>query len=398
MLAGCGSDDGPPIDFGTPSTDYPASHAAIPSVRDQGGPVQSAPVLTLVTVAGDPLAAPLADFLTKIGPSSWWDAALGSYGVGPASFGGAVTMPAPTDPITHDSLAAAVDALLDGSHPEVGTPSLESNYVVVLPEGAVIKNPTGGTSCRDFGGYHESLAISAGPFAGTLVTYSIIPRCEPGTFPTQLDELTFVISHEVAETASDPLVTVGQPAWGSFDSTEVAWNLLYGGEIADMCESHPGTVPSGDLGYRVAPIWSNRAAAAGHDPCQPSDGPHFGAAPVLTDVVAVAGFAERARGAIIPVGSSGEIEIDIFSDAPTNGPIQIGAVDAAPGYKRPVNLAFKLDRTTGLNGEKVHLTVHVLSAGTGWGLGNVEIFYVTATQGDRQQLWPVLVGDLAARD
>lgn len=395
LLAGCGAGEAP-IDFGTPSGVYPAGHAPLPSVQYFGGPVQEAPVLTLVTVAGDPFAAPLADFLGKVGSSSWWGDALGSYGVGPASFGGAVTIAPPAATIDHGGIAGILDAMLDGTHPEYGVPSLESNYVLALPEGVSIVNP-GGMSCRDFGGYHGSLTVSAGSFAGVEVPYSVIPRCPPGGTFSQLDALTFVISHELAEAASNPLDTSARPAWNAFGATDVAWNVLAGGEIADICQTLGGAIEPADLGYMVSSIWSNRAAAASHDPCQPSAGPYFGAAPLLSDTVAVAAFSETALGALIPVGSAGEIELDIFSDGPTSGPITIGAEDAAASFGRPANLAFAFDRRTGVNGEKVHLTVSVRSAGTAWGLGNAELFYVTATQGVTKRMWPVLVGNDAPR-
>lgn len=392
MLAGCAGD--PPGDFGMPSAVYPAGHASLPQVRDNGGPVQSAPVFYLVTVAGNPLTAPLSDFLAKLGTSSDWDAALGSYGVGPAFFGGAVTIAPWAATIGHDTIPAMLDAMLDGTHPEYGAPSLDSSYVVVLPAGVTIQNPFG-RSCDDFGGYHEAFAISAGPFAGTEVTYSAIPRCSPdgsGLSSTQLDELTYVISHELAETASNPLDTTGRPAWDAFGPADLAWNLFAGGEIADICATLAPALRPADLGYLVAPVWSNRAAAASHNPCQPSVGPYFAAAPVLPDTVSVS-LSECVPTAIIPVGSSRTIELDIFSDGPTAGPIQIRAEEAAPPSGPAGNLGFALDRASGVNGEKVHLTVHVRSAGTGWGLGNVELFFVTATQGGTKRLWPVLVAN-----
>jgi hypothetical protein len=98
------------------------------------------------------------------------------------------------------------------------------------------------------------------------------------------------------------------------------------------------------------------------------------------------------KGMVVPVGSSKVVEVDLFSDGPTSGPIKVKAVDLLytvyGGSGLPKTLAFVWDRTTGLNGEKLHLAVTVSSASF---LGGAHAFLIFATLGDRQQVWPGLV-------
>jgi hypothetical protein len=51
-------------------------------------------------------------------------------------------------------------------------------------------------------------------------------------------------------------------------------------------------------------------------------------------------------------------------------------------------LDFTWDRVTGLNGEKLHLTINVSASSF---LGGAHAFYIKAQIGNRYQLWPGLV-------
>ncbi|HVO29623.1 MAG TPA: hypothetical protein VMV18_02765 [bacterium] len=383
-------------DYGSPSASYPVAHDAMPQVMDYGGPVQDSPVFYSVTVAGDPLASQLADFLSRVGGSAYWHAATHDYGVGAGTFGGAVTIASPAASITGEQLKAMLNTMLDGTHPEYGTPSINANYVFYLPDGVQISDPNG-TSCQSYGAYHGSFNITGGTYAGIEVTYSAMPRCNPAMFgfTQQIDELTFATSHEIAEAATDPSVEDGRYAFAGFTSADAAWNLLSGGEVGDMCiyYSDSPVIRPTDVGYPVQRIWSNAAALASHDPCQPSSGTFFNAAPVLPEKVSVSGLAVDAPAVIIPVGESKRIELDLFSDAQTSGPFYVTAIDAGPVFGLPQNLTLSVEHPSGVNGEKAYVTVHVDSVGTAWGLGQVEFFYVHAELGGRSQMWPVMVAN-----
>lgn len=393
-LSGCGSHPAG-RDHGAASTDYPATHAAPPDVGFYGGPIQDAPVFYAVTVAGDPLESQITDFVSRAGGSAWWSAAVGSYGVGAGTFGGTVHIPSPPSTITGDQLKGIVNGMLDGTHPEFGTPSLNADYIVFLPDGVTISDPNG-TSCVDYGAYHGSLYVSGGPYDGAEVTYSAVPRCNFGL--PSIDDLTIATSHEMAEAATDPSVEDGRLAWYGF-ADDGAWNVLFAGEVGDMCDYAPDPfIRPAELGYLVQRVWSRSAAAAGHDPCQPASDVYFEAAPLLTDTVAIPSFGANAPAIRIPVGGSKTIELDLFSDSDTGGEFTVSAEDGAPLYGLPANLSFTLDRDHGVNGEKVWLTVHVDSEGqySAFGIPNAEFFYLRAKRGATEQLWPVMVSNDAA--
>ena len=93
-----------------------------------------------------------------------------------------------------------------------------------------------------------------------------------------------------------------------------------------MCAQFPMSfyVPA-DLGFTVQRPWSNAHAAAGNDPCQPADmtTPYFNSMPVFNDMVASHGI--MTKGIVVPVGQSKPLEVDLFSDAPTNTPWKLTA-------------------------------------------------------------------------
>jgi hypothetical protein len=140
-------------------------------------------------------------------------------------------------------------------------------------------------------------------------------------------------------------------------------------------------------------MWSNKAAAASHDPCVPHGAsPYFNAAAVLPDVVAVNDPSEptfTTDGIKIPVGGSATIALQLYSDGPTSGPMHVQALDVASQfYGEAAELSLSLDKTTGVNGDTIQLTIKVLKAGT----GGVEPFWIQTQVGQVQTVWLGMVG------
>jgi hypothetical protein len=118
----------------------------------------------------------------------------------------------------------------------------------------------------------------------------------------------------------------------------------------------------------VQRTWSNNAAMTGHDPCVPAlpGEVYFAAAPAMPDMVT---FSSRAGsfslpGVSVPVGQTKTIELDMFSDGNPGGAWTVKAEDAAFLRGQTSTLQLTLDRSTGLNGEKLHLTIKTLSKTT----------------------------------
>jgi hypothetical protein len=106
-------------------------------------------------------------------------------------------------------------------------------------------------------------------------------------------------------------------------------------------------------------VWSNKAAAAYHDPCIPDPvGPYFVSVPVTSDQVQVtlrpyAGKMDvTSKGVLVPVGTKKTVDVQLLSDGPTSGPWTVSTqlIDQA-------DFKFSFDRTTGQNGDVLHLTI-----------------------------------------
>jgi hypothetical protein len=223
-------------------------------------------------------------------------------------------------------------------------------------------------------------------------------------------DLTAVISHEWVEASTDPVLTSAgvfsisggpQSAFFTVDTGHSIWAVLGGGEAGDLCEPEAPAVyytPS-DLGYEVQRTWSNLSAAASHDPCVPATtgSAFFDSAPVLPDTVTFTSPITpniTTQGITIPVGQSKTIEVDLFSDGATTGPWTVTAADVLStyygSYGIPASLSFAWDRTSGVNGEKLHLTITVTQASI---VGNGHAFMITSTLNGRVAVWPGMIVD-----
>jgi hypothetical protein len=137
--------------------------------------------------------------------------------------------------------------------------------VAFLPPTTTQVTAGGIASCVDFLGYHSH---SGGANA---VAYSITARCE-GAPGDPMDQVSDTLSHEAAETATDPA-----PRSGYVD------NSPGGQEVADLCEfglDLPIDVPPDATHptarrYWLQRLYSNMRAADGTvDPCQPQAWQH----------------------------------------------------------------------------------------------------------------------------
>jgi hypothetical protein len=277
-------------------------------------------------------------------------------------------------------LAAKINGTSDAG-PSFPAPDGNTIYAIFYPPG-VKMTLMGFPSCSGFDGYHADFKVGS-----QSVTYAVMLRC--GT----VDNLTVAASHEYVEAATDPL-SVSKPAYNA--PSDITWEYAGGGgEIGDLCSSFPGVnYKPGDLPYTVQRVWSNANAAASHDPCQPGGAmPYFNSAPVLPDTLMVndpmAGMF-MTKGIHIPVGQSGTVELDLYSDGPTHGPWTINVLDVASTiFGAPQELSFSLDNNMGQDGDKVHLTITVLKAGG----GGASAFWIQNTYGSVQSVWLGMVGN-----
>jgi hypothetical protein len=377
LLAGCGDNavhEAPDAGVDAPPPWAEAVPSSVPQLISLGGVVLDQPKVQPIFFANDPLQAQVEQFLTALGPSDYWHVTSEEYGVGPlAVLPSIVTTDAP--PATDDALPGWVDQ-------HVPTPDPETIYAIFLGDGVVLQGQDG-NSCEAYGAFHDESPKG--------VVYALMPRCEPSTqfdhAQTKLDELTISTSHELLEAATDPHVET-TPAYGEVDADHAVWGIVPGAEDGDFCEYLDSAYIRGVGDFMVQRAWSNKAAKAGLDPCVPAPAtPYFAAAPIFTESVPLEGFSgtRQTKAMQVSVNTSKTIEVDLFSDQPTDD-YQVDVVDGAAMYGDPAELAFQWDKPAGKNGDKLQLTVTRLRASSG-GPGSIFLLSTKNASGTVSQWW-----------
>jgi hypothetical protein len=397
---------------GAASDVYPAPHPPLPQlVNAAGGPVLTTPKTYLVYYPGYTYMPQLETFATNMTTASYWGETTSQYGVGALSYGGTIELTGQTAPTTISSTTIQSWVASELESGAFGTPDPEGIYTIFYPEGTLVTQPNPISSglapvesCVAFGGYHDNTTATftdGGTPQG--FAYAVIPTCS-----TEVDDLTAVLSHEWVEASTDPFLTasgtfslVGGPdsAYFTVDTHHAVWALLAGGEAGDLCESEgqAAYVTPPDVGFIVQRTWSNLLARASHDPCTPSlaNTSYFQSVPVLSETVTVNNSLTGmivTQGVTIPAGKSATLEVDLFSDAETTGPWTVSAADVLyeyyGSYGLQNTLAFEWDRTQGVNGDKLHVTITVTRESI---LDGLHAFVIASTLGGRQNVWPGLI-------
>jgi hypothetical protein len=396
----------PVVDNGAPSTTYPAPHPPLPVLVNQaGGKVLVAPKVFLVVYPGYTHTAGVQSFAQALGTSAYWTATTKEYGIGAIEYAGTKELTGETAPatITDTDVQAFIAAKIASG--DLGAPDPNTLYAIFYPETTTITlsggGIGGGSSCTSFGGYHGDVAVSVSGKSADYA-FAVLPTCASFGGLAGIDALTGAASHELVEAVTDPFPSTkngAESAYSSVDSDHFIWVLAGGTEAGDLC------VPETDafqklpgLDFTVQRTWSNASAKLGHDPCVPAmKDPYFQSAPVLTETVTLTlpasfgGSDVTTKGVTIPIGKSKTIEIDLFSDAATSGPWTVSAEDALGSLGGGKTLDFAWDRTKGLNGEKLHLTISVKGASSF--VPGSHPFTIVSTLGAKKATWPGLVVD-----
>lgn len=378
----------------------PAPHDPAPQVVSAGGPVLQHPVVVPVFFPNDSDQPAIEQFLASLPKSSYWGDTTSEYGVGPVSVAPSIvttlTLPATASGSDVDQLvsqlvsqANAPDAgsggtggassdggVPDGAAGDSGVPDgaggasgdsggdaaapapppiADAIYVLFLPASVTIDDAGLGQSCVNFGGYH---AETYSAVVGADAAYAVIPRCPTQGSLSGMDALTVATSHELVEAATDPH-PFGNPAYDRLDHAHAVWAYFPNSELGDMCDQEPqnyAPLVGNDL---VQLIWSNTAAAAGHDPCVPNNTPaYFNAVPDQPDnlVIMQGGLSTNTRGVKIAVGQTRTIDVHLFSDAP-RGPWLVQAQEADSNMGGPSTLSLSVNPSFGNNGDILKLTI-----------------------------------------
>jgi hypothetical protein len=260
----------------------PAAHGPFPQVPNTHGKTMSSPKLVTIVASNDAptdgtdTAAGLHAFSDAIPSSAVWQAMSSEYHLGTLTSAVHITGPAMTASVytTADLQAYVTSAIAGGAGP---APDGNTIYLVYLPDSA-----TFAPVYANFCGYHMPYPSST---TSTGDQVSAVHRCKPYTKDTELGLLTLVASHEIVESATDPLdqgYNIGSASATPWDAG--IWQGWYQGhvELGDLCE---GTrfyeVADGgpEGGFEYQRMWSNAAAAKGGDPCAPPyDEPYYSVA------------------------------------------------------------------------------------------------------------------------
>jgi len=400
-------------DSGTPDTAV-SDDSGLDATTGEGGPTEAGPVDSGVPVdagsdggppaGSDPFADYLEAFGDKITTTPWWTAALGAYGVGPGTGGVHIRLPdalpgTPGQTISNSSLSddqiqQLIQAeVMAGVFPQ---PTDDTIYVIYFPASTII-NSLGGISCMQFEGYHGA-AGSVPTADGTPAAYAVIPRCPQfAAGDVGLEELTTeTASHEIAEASSDPQ-TDTDPAYYLF--TNDAW-VFYGqgsgGEIGDLCAGIDVSAYSAN-GFTVQRIWSNSAAAASHDPCEPTDDLmqiYYNAA-VETQTI-VDSMGQKSDGyVVVPRGTTQNFTVDVFSAAalPSELSFYVGVpvqMASDPTQLSPIatGVTAALSMTSGHNGSVATLAI---TASNSSALGDTYFVVRSVLSPTDYHDWPVIL-------
>jgi len=358
LVAACGdnliTEPAPPAG-GSPFEE--SAHGPPPQLVSAGGPVLTAPRTQPIFWSTDAdYQAKIEDFDAKLAKYDYWEITTAEYGVGYIQGLPSIVTTDPV-PTTNDALVAWLAQKLDGTHTAEGWPAQvdpQTIYSVFLPPGAVLHDPYG-DSCAAYGAFHDE-AMGA---HGESIIYALMPRCNYGG--PLIDDLTASYSHELIEAATDPLVETDL-AYGDPDPDNYVMGYTPGAETGDYCE-YLDTAYIRLEGYEVQRTWSNKASLAGKDPCVPApkQTAYIAAVPMFTAQAPIddvyTGAKLMTRGAMVAVGQSTTLDVQLISDRPTE-PFTVSAIDVSSG-----ELAFAWDATTGKNGDVLHLTVTRKRAG-----------------------------------
>lgn len=386
-----GGADGGAGDGGPNAAGYPAFKPDVGQLKMNGGPLVTAPKIVTVTWSTDPNAAALESFDDKLGVSDYWKSTVGEYGVGPATSGAANHVRVATAPpatSTADELDTWLAAQVGNA--ASGWPAYDPStiYVVYVPTA---------TQLTPSGPYHSETIVGA----NAHVPFVVIDENAHGS-KSVLDAVTEAASHEIAETATNPrdLSMGADLGLVDFDAAHIAYQISTGdNELGDLCEGRTDSAFMGpaDLPVSLQRLWSNKSAAAGHNPCAPAPAePYYNVTPLDLENVSVfvdsEATASNGLGYKIALGAKKTIKVGFYSDSPVPGPWTITAVEG--NYFSPASnhrLTIAVTQGSGKNGDMG--TIDVTANAQSLGAGNAVLMTVTSqAAGLAPHSVPILVG------
>lgn len=332
-----------------PNSLYPAFMPSAPTLGTAStgatAVVLQAPKILPVFFSDYQQSSRYLDFLSKLIGLSEWDL-LSEYGVGKASLLSPITVGNSAPGVINDHEIEAWLLAQAQTWPQVVPETLA---VIVYPASTIVnRTATGESLCSDFPSYSDWVTLPG----GAKLAYVVVADCA-GSFAT----VAHATSKALFDSATNPFNTGFTDA--QFDA---GWMQAFeGAYITDMCtQRYDFAVYPDGLRYPIARFWSNARAQAGLDPCVPISEvsqrvPYFNSVPNLPDMVEVNG--KLAKGVVVPAGNTKVIDIDLFSNLPTNGEWYVAVLQGGTDSLSESKLGLFLDKSRGQNGDKLRLMI-----------------------------------------
>jgi len=345
----------------------------LPRVSYQGGPFLRRPRIVTVTFTGDnPIRVDrLVAFDQMITHGEWWHQAVEAYCTGrqdciedgdPASHIHIDTpLPAQVRDVDIEQLLVGLAGAgrFDPAQPDL-------LLMVYPPAGVQLSDAASGRYCDGPRGYHRSARIN-----DVSVAYAVVPHCG------ELDQTTTTGSHEILEAATNP--DPSMPGFALDRGSASGGFTAAGAEPADPCGLITDHQPQINVnGVALHRMWSNRAAAAGHDPCQP--------APAEQPYLALAPDQPTIRLRLANVGDTATIGLQAFSDqsVPSWG-VSVQDLTESEQHHHYLDLSLNVKAVT--PGQRATLTLTARDIAP----GQRAIVALRSTFAGHTDVWPVAV-------
>ncbi len=265
-LSGCGAEPSTPSQSPSDASDgfSTAPHAGFPRVSPHTGTVLDPIKLVTITFANDGNRTKAEQLGDDLVASKWLTTIGADYGVSSAVHLGKIELSgnAPAAPTDGALVSSLWQWIGDGTVPS----DPDAFYMIYYPSGTIFDSAplSPGVLCKTDGAYHWNAESN-----GKAIAYGVYVDCGAGW-----DPMSYAISHELAEAATDPYGDYRSGFYLDVPSPDPwAAESGFGGEVSDLCESAPFAAEDT---WQLARVWSNSAADAGTNPCVPSDGTSYG--------------------------------------------------------------------------------------------------------------------------
>ncbi len=376
----------------------PAPHQSFPAMPDNGVLPLASPRLVTLSFSGYEATYPVGQFGDWIVTSQWLKTVGAPFGIASGThLDYKIPQSAPPQTSYTDAqIQSYIQTTVTGSGGAVPAPSgtsPSSIYMLFLPTSVSIVDPTVGSSCQQFGGYHGNFTDSS----GNVWVYAIIATCAAAEFPgvNAQQQIELYASHEFIEAATDPVVNFQTNASGyNFTGLTQPDSWLFDlNEVADLCLGAP-FVTDPTTGYMTQEVWNVVSAAdATQPPCSPwpSGTPYFNVSPVAHGFSD--GLAYYTAGS---VPSSVTFDITGWSNVPVAQDWYLVPMQTVGSFS-PTSLTLSAPGQAGgqfvtmNNGKTATLTVALPSGLASHSYVAIELMSTDSTTGLPFNEWPVAI-------